>query len=149
MFIVATANSLSWIMTAEQLGELLQSMFLPFRMSPVLTLIMVALLLLVLGALMEVSAILVLMSPVLAPVAAQSGIDPIHFGLVFLLATMIGLVTPPVGMTMFITCSIADVTTAQFARVAWRPIVALILSLATCIVWPGLVLAIPNLVMGR
>ena len=92
---------------------------------------------------------LVLMTPMLAPIVAQAGIDPIHFGLVFVLATMIGLITPPVGITMFITCQLAGITVNEFTRAVWRPFLALVLAVIVCALWPGLVLFLPNLVMGR
>ncbi len=82
-------------------------------------------------------------------IVAQAGIDPIHFGLVFVLSTMIGLITPPVGITMFIACQLAGITVNEFTRAVWRPFLALVLAVIVCALWPGLVLFLPNLVMGR
>ena len=84
----------------------------------------------------------------LAPVVAKAGIDPVHFGLVFVLATMIGLITPPVGITMFIGCQIAGVSVNEFTRAVWRPFLALVCALVVISQWPGLVLFLPNLLLG-
>jgi len=149
LFVVATASAVSWILTAEQAGEALRQVFLPFQASPQITMLLIAGVTLVLGTAMEETTMLVLMTPILAPIVAQAGIDPIHFGLVFVLSTMIGLITPPVGITMFIACQLAGITVNEFTRAVWRPFLALVLAVIVCALWPGLVLFLPNLVMGR
>ena len=149
LFVVATASAVSWILTAEQAGETFRQVFLPFQASPKATMLLIAAVTLVLGTAMEETTMLVLMTPILAPIVAQAGIDPIHFGLVFVLSTMIGLITPPVGITMFIACRLAGITVNEFTRAVWRPLLALVLAVIVCALWPGLVLFLPNLVMGR
>jgi C4-dicarboxylate transporter, DctM subunit len=149
LFVVATASSVSWIMTAERVGDTMRGLFLPFQSSPELTLLIIAAVTLVLGTAMEETTMLVIMTPVLAPVVAQAGIDPVHFGLVFVLATMIGLITPPVGITMFIACQIAGITVNQFTRAVWRPFLALVLSVIVCALWKDMVVFLPDLVLGR
>ena len=149
LFIVATANTLSWVLTAENVGGMFSALFAPLQGSPGLTMLAVVAILLFLGCFMESAAILVVVTPFLAPVALKAGIDPVHFGLVFVLATLIGVITPPVGMAMFVTCSIAGITVPQFCRAVWRPLLALLFSLLVVSLWPGLVLFLPNLVMGK
>jgi C4-dicarboxylate transporter DctM subunit len=149
LLVVAMASAVSWILTAERAGLLLKQLFFPFESSPAVTLLVIAGVTLVLGTAMEETTMLVLMTPVLAPVVAQAGIDPVHFGLVFVLATMIGLITPPVGITMFIACQIADTSVNDFTRAVWRPFLALVAALVVVALWPELVLFLPNVVMGR
>jgi len=149
LLVVATANAVSWILAAEGAGLLLKQLFLPFEANPGLTLLIIAGVVLLLGTAMEETTMLVLMTPVLVPVVAQAGIDPVHFGLVFVLATMIGLITPPVGITMFISCQIAGVSVNEFTRAVWRPFLALLAALVVVALWPGLVLFLPNMVMGQ
>ena len=148
LFVVAAANSMSWILTAERAGEVLKQVFVPFEGNPGVMLLFIAAITLVLGTAMEETTMLVLMTPVLAPVVAKAGIDPVHFGLVFVLATMIGLITPPVGITMFIGCQIAGVSVNEFTRAVWRPFLALVCALVVVSQWPGLVLFLPNLLLG-
>ena len=125
LFVVATANAVSWILTAERAGEVLKQVFVPFEGSPGLMLLFIAGITLVLGTAMEETTMLVLMTPVLAPVVAKAGSTPCISGSVFVLATMIGLITPPVGITMFIGCQIAGVSVNEFTRAVWRPFLAL------------------------
>ena len=149
LFVVGTASAVSWVLTAERAGEALRQVFLPFQASPKITLLLIAAVTLVLGTAMEETTMLVLMTPILAPIVAHAGIDPVHFGLVFVLSTMIGLITPPVGITMFIACQLAGITVNDFTRAVWRPFLALVLAVIVCALWPELVLFLPNLVMGR
>jgi C4-dicarboxylate transporter DctM subunit len=148
LLVVGGASSISWIMTAERTGEVLQPLFLPFQSSPSLTLVTIALMTVILGTAMEEVTMLVLMTPILAPIVQAAGIDPVHFGLVFVLATMIGLITPPVGVSMFLVCQIADITVNQFTRAVIRPFLALMVALLVVSLWSDLVLSLPNLIMG-
>jgi C4-dicarboxylate transporter DctM subunit len=148
LFVVAMANAVSWILSMERAGLMLRQLFVPFEATPTLMLLVIAGITLLLGTAMEETTMLVRMTPVLAPVVASAGIDPVHFGLVFVFATMIGLITPPVGITMFISCQIAGVSVNEFTRAVWRPLLALIAALVVVALWPGLVLFLPNLVFG-
>ncbi len=150
LIVVAASSSLSWIMTVEHAGELLGGMFASFGLSdsPSLLLLAMALFILILGAAMEETTMLVLLVPVLFPIAMQAHIDPVQFGIVFILATMMGLITPPVGLTMFITCRIAGVTVNEFAVAIIRPFIALVVALYVCAVWRDMILFLPRLVMG-
>jgi tripartite ATP-independent transporter DctM subunit len=149
LMIVAAASSIRWIMTAEQAGQVLGVLFVPFHTSPGLSLVVIVLMTVLLGIIMEDTAILVLMTPILAPLAIGLGIDPVHFGVTFVLATMIGLVHPPAGILMFVTSSIAGITIWEFMVAAWRPIVMLLLSSLVVALVPQIVLFIPNLLMGK
>ena len=149
LFVVGTASAVSWVLTAERAGEALRQVFLPYQASPKITLLLIAAVTLALGTAMEETTMLVLMTPILAPIVAHAGIDPVHFGLVFVLSTMIGLITPPVGITMFIACQLAGITVNDFTRAVWRPFLALVLAVIVCALWPEMVLFLPNLVMGR
>jgi tripartite ATP-independent transporter DctM subunit len=149
LIIVATASTVSWVLIVEQAGSVLRDLFVPLSGNPALTLLSIVAMTLVLGTAMEETTMLVLMTPILAPIVQHAGIDPVHFGLVFVFATMLGLITPPVGITMFIVCRIANVTVNQFTRAVIRPFLALVLALLVCALWPDLVLLLPRLVMGQ
>jgi len=148
LFIVMGASAMGWIMTAGGAADALRPLFLPLAGNPALTLLIIAAMTLILGTAMEEVTMLVLMTPILAPVIADFGIDPIHFGIVFVLSTMIGLITPPVGVSMFITCHIAGVTTNEFARAVIRPFSALVLVVIVISFVPNLVLWLPNAALG-
>jgi TRAP-type C4-dicarboxylate transport system permease large subunit len=87
-----------------------------FSADPHVFLLIVNLFLFVVGMFMETFAALIILAPVLAPVAEQLGIDPVHFGLVMIVNLAIGMVTPPVGVNLFVACGIANVTMEQLMR---------------------------------
>ena len=100
---------------------------------------------LILGILIEPVPLMVLVGPMLMPVIAQYGIDPVHFGVVFVLNVVIGVVTPPVGTNMFITCSIARCSMGEYTREAMPFLAALVLLLMVITYVPQITLFLPHL----
>jgi tripartite ATP-independent transporter DctM subunit len=151
LFVVAASSSVSWVMSVLHAGQVIGNLveFLGIGDSPRLLLLGMALIVLILGTAMEETTMLVLLTPILAPLAMKAGVDPIQFGIVFVLATMMGLITPPVGISMFIACRIAGVTVNQFSIAIIRPFIALTLALIACALFKDVVLFLPQLVMGR
>lgn len=106
LLIVGTASMYSWILTKEQVPQAITAIMLKAISNKYIFLIVVNLLLLVVGMLMEGCAAIIILAPLLAPVALGYGIDPIHFGMVFMLNMAIGTITPPVGTVTFATISV-------------------------------------------
>src|SRR5205085_7667726 len=100
LFIIMAANAVSWIMTAEGAADALGALFTPLHSSPTIVLLIICAGTVALGTVLEEATMLVLLTPILAPLVASYGIDPVHFGVVFVLATMIGLIHPPIGISM-------------------------------------------------
>ena len=149
MFIVAGASLLAWMMTREQVGPTLVGAVTSITRNPHLVLLLLNVILLILGCFLETLSLMILLVPVLMPLINALGIDPVHFGVVFTLNLMIGLITPPVGMSMFIACSIARIRLADFAREIPLFVVALVVVLLLITYYPLLVLFLPNLLMGK
>jgi C4-dicarboxylate transporter DctM subunit len=149
MFIVAGASLLAWMMTREQAGPTLVGAVTSVTRDPRLVLLLINIILLILGCFLETLSLMILLVPVLMPLINALGIDPVHFGVVFTLNLMIGLITPPVGMSMFIACSIARIRLVDFAREIPLFVVALVLVLLLITYYPPLVLFLPNLLMGK
>lgn len=149
LLVVMGANGLSWLLTADGVGLALAPFFTPFQATPGVTLLIIAAVALILGTAMEEVTMLILFTPILAPVVVHLGIDPIQFGIVFVTAVMIGLITPPVGISMFIAASIAKVTVGQFSRAVVGPFLALVGVLVVLCLWPPATTWLPNLVLGR
>ena len=95
-----------------------------------------------------IAAMLILI-PILVPVAVQLGIDPLHFGLVFVLNLMIGTITPPVGIVLFVTAKVANIPFDAMARAILPWIVPLLAVLVAITLWPPLTTWLPSVVMGR
>jgi C4-dicarboxylate transporter DctM subunit len=149
LFIVAAASLLGWIMTREQVGPTLVSLVTSVTRNPNVVLLLLNILFLILGCFFETISLIILLVPVLLPLINTLGIDPVHFGVVFILNLMIGLITPPVGMSMFIACAIAKVKVTDFAREIPIFVGALVVVLALITYIPPLVLWLPNLLMGK
>lgn len=147
--LILAASSLSgWVAAMEKLPQALAGFFLSVTTSPTWLLVILNLFLLLLGCLMDSPPIIFILTPILAPLVAQYGIDPIHFGVVMVLNLMIGLITPPVGMVMYVTSGIAGIRMDQFAREVWPFLVALVLVLATITFVPPLVTFLPDFLMA-
>jgi C4-dicarboxylate transporter DctM subunit len=148
MLIIASGTLFAWILAREGVPQALASGFLSVSHEPWIILLMINLLLLILGFVMEPISILVILVPVFTPLIHALGIDPVHFGLVIVLALMIGLIHPPVGIVMFVIMSITDITVEQFTKEVWPFLLALFAVLILITLFPQLVLFVPNLIMG-
>lgn len=149
MFIVAASALLAWVLTREQAGPALVRLVTSVSTDPFVVLLVLNVLLLILGCFLETLSLMILLVPVLMPLIRTLGIDPVHFGVMFTLNLMIGLITPPVGMSMFIACRIANIQIVEFAREAWPFMIALVGVLLVVTYFPSVVLFLPNLVMGN
>ena len=104
--------------------------------------------LLIMGMFLEGGAALMIITPLLLPVARQLGIDPIHFGLVAIVNIMIGGITPPFGSMMFTTCGITKCPISEFLKEVWPFIVCLFVVLIMCTFCPTLITIVPDLLYG-
>ncbi|RSD27022.1 TRAP transporter large permease [Mesobacillus subterraneus] len=116
MLLVGFANLFGWIMVSEQIPQLVADTILGISENPIVVILLINLLLLFVGTFMETIAALVILFPVLMPVAAQVGMDPVQFGVMMVLNLVIGLVTPPVGVCLFVASQIGKVPIGRTAR---------------------------------
>ncbi|MFB3817591.1 MAG: TRAP transporter large permease [Candidatus Methylomirabilales bacterium] len=149
MLILATANGLMWALTWERVPMKMAQALFSLSQNPYVVLLLLNLLLLLLGCVMEGTALLIILTPILVPVITKLGIDPVHFGLVFVLNLTIGAVTPPVGTILYTVCSIVGVSVEDFTRELWPFLAALVAVLFLVTYVPATVLWLPNLVMGK
>ena len=134
---------------ATRVTDMVTAWVLGFTHSPWVFLLLVNLLLLFVGCFMEALAAMLILIPILVPVAVQLGIDPLHFGLVFVLNLMIGTITPPVGIVLFVTAKVANIPFDAMARAILPWIVPLLAVLVAITLWPPLTTWLPGVVMGR
>lgn len=143
--LIATANAVSWLLTTQQVPVLISGYLKSISPSPLLYLLVVNLFLLVVGCLMETAAALIMLVPILAPIAVSYGIHPLHFGFVVVMNLVIGLLTPPVGVVLFVTCGIAGISLERVVRAVWPHLVWQLIVLALVTYFPELALWIPRL----
>jgi tripartite ATP-independent transporter DctM subunit len=144
MLLIAMAAIIQYVLALYQASDHLGRMMAGLSTSPIAFLILTNLLVIFLGSIIEDTAVLVLMTPILVPLLPAFGIDPVHFGMVLCMNLTIGLLMPPVGLAMFVTCAIAKISVEQFVRAAWPFFVSLLALLLAMIVFPVISLWIPQ-----
>jgi tripartite ATP-independent transporter DctM subunit len=148
MMIISAANALGFYLAWHQIPTQMAELVLGISRDPVVFLILINLFLLLAGMLMDGAMILVLLTPLLVPIVHAYGIDPVHFGILFMLNVEIGAVTPPVGVVMYTATSIADVKIEDYTREALPLYVALVSVLLLVTFVPNVSLWLPSLVFG-
>lgn len=148
MLIICAASAFGFYMSWEQIPSKGAAWLVALTNSPWMLLLLINVLLLVVGMLMEGTAALILLAPILVPAVVKLGIDPLHFGLVMVVNLTIGGATPPVGTLMFTSCSILRVPIEVFTREALPFILVMASVLGAITFVPGLVTWLPNLLMG-
>jgi tripartite ATP-independent transporter DctM subunit len=137
-----------YVIAREQLPQHVADFFLSYSSDPLTFLILVNLMLLALGTFIEALAILLLVVPVLVPVAIQYDIDPVHFGVVVVFNLMIGILTPPMGVALFVVSKVANIPFGVLARGIVPLLVPLLIVLVLITTFPALVTFIPNQTLG-
>ncbi|MFS8085429.1 MAG: TRAP transporter large permease [Acidobacteriota bacterium] len=145
LFMIATVSSVSWLMTVEQAGPAFVAALKAVSREPWIILLLINAGLLVLGCLVESGAILILMTPILLPLITSLGIDPVHFGVVIVLNLMIGVATPPVGMSLFVVAHVARIPLDGVMRAVLPFLVPLLVVLVLVTFVPSLSLWLPSL----
>jgi C4-dicarboxylate transporter DctM subunit len=149
MLIVASANVFAWILARERIPQEITQAVVALGLSPWMLLVFLNILLLLLGMVLDTAGILILVTPVVVPAVVAVGIDPVHFGMVMIVNMMIGLVTPPVGMALFIVSNISGAPVAAVARECLPFIAGFLLVLVLITFVPQLVLWLPDLIYGK
>ena len=107
MALIATSSAMSWILSYEQIPQTISAAMLALSDNPLLILLMINLILLLVGAFMDMTPAVLIFTPIFLPVAVELGMSPLHFGIMMVLNLSIGLVSPPVGSVLFVSCAIA------------------------------------------
>ncbi len=148
MFIIANALILKHVLTEERIPQMITEMMLGAGFGPVMFLVVVNIILLIGGQFMEPSGLLVIVAPLVFPIAVELGIDPIHLGIIMVVNMEIGMITPPVGLNLFVTAGVARMSVMRVVQAA-LPFVAIMfvfLILVTYVPW--LSTWLPTLLMG-
>lgn len=144
-WIMATANVLTWILTSMNLATVAREFFMETTNNPWIFLALINVLFLILGCLLESASAIIIFVPILAPIAYALGIHPVHFGVVIVLNLMIGLLTPPVGLCLYVVCNVAKISLEELIKEVWPFIIVEIVVLLLITYFPSLSLAIPRL----
>lgn len=143
--LIAGALVFNYVITVENIPASLSGILRSFDLSPLGFLLLVNLILLLLGCFLEGSTIILVILPVLLPTAVALGVDPVHFGVVAVLNIMIGLVTPPYGLLLFMMTRIAEISLMELVREMVPFLTVMVGALAIVTLWPDMVLFLPRL----
>lgn len=149
MLLICLSGSLGYALTWEMVPQKIMLFLLEITESPVGILGIIVTFLLIAGMFMDSTVLILLLTPILAPVAAQIGVDPVHFGLVVVLTLTCGLLTPPVGMCMYVACSIFGCSIPDYVKGARYLWLAALISIMAVLLVPQFSLWLPNLVFGK
>ncbi len=149
MFIIANAMLFAHVLTTERIPQIIAEQIVAIGMEPWQFLIVVNIILLIAGNFMEPTAIILILAPIFFPIATQLGIDPIHLGIIMVVNMEIGMITPPVGLNLFVTSGITGMPLMAVVRAAmpWLSILLVFLVIVTYI--PSISTFLPDLLMGK
>lgn len=145
MFILASAGLFGWILTREGIPQTVAQFFMSISDNPIIFLLLVNVFLLIVGMFMETNASIIILAPLLVPVAMQLGIDPVHFGIIMIVNLAIGMCTPPLGINLFISAQLAKINLLQITRGMIPFYIVLIVTLMVITYIPQISMFLPNL----
>ena len=146
LFIIATAAAFATILTRNNIPTMIADWIITFAKTPAMFWLAFSGFMLILGMFMSVSPALVILTPILTPAVLKLGIDPIHFGLVFVIWMCIGTVTPPFGSSVFITCGITNISSTEAFKKVIPFVIIFVIAVIILMCFPSITLFLPRLV---
>jgi tripartite ATP-independent transporter DctM subunit len=148
MLIFAIAGMFGWLVTIENIPTMITNFILSVTSSKTGVILLIDLALLLLGCFLDTTAALLLVTPVFLPLAMQAGIDPVHLGIAMTSALMLGIITPPFGICLFVVSDVAELPVAAVTKASLPYLLPCIATLVLISVFPEVVLFLPNMIFG-
>ncbi len=149
MFIIALSGIFGYGIVWERIPQVIADFMLGISTAPYLILIIIMVFLLVAGMFVDGSVLILMLTPVFLPVALKLGLDPVHFGIIFVITITMGNLTPPVGAAMYAVCSILNTPLQDFLKESLPFIIAVLILTGLIICLPDIVLFMPDLLFGK
>ncbi len=149
LFIIANAFLFAHVLTTEQIPQTIAQTLVQWNLQPWQFLLIINIVLLIAGNFMEPSSIILVLAPIVFPTAVQLGIDPIHLGIIMVVNMEIGMVTPPVGLNLFVASGITGMTLIEVVQASWKWLMVLLAFLIVVTYVPWISLFLPNLLFGK
>lgn len=147
LILISTSSAFGWLLTYLKVPAMISGAILGFTTNKYVILIMMNILMLIFGTMMDMSVIILVLTPILLPIATQIGIDPVHFGVIMITNLGIGLVTPPVGSTLFIGAAISKIPLERLSKSMLPFYVCMLVVLIIVTYIPAFCMTLPNLIM--
>jgi tripartite ATP-independent transporter DctM subunit len=149
MLIIAMSGIFGYGLAYERAGDKFSKFMLGITNNPQILLLIIVGTLFIAGMFIESTVIILLFTAILLPLVSEVGVDPVHFGIIFMLVVVLGLVTPPVGVSMYTVCSVLDCSVEDYLKECVPFILAIVVVDIILIFFPDIVLFIPNLIFGK
>ena len=140
VFLIATAMVSGWLITASDIPAQFSAMLQPFIDSPIVLMTMMMVLVVIVGTALDFAPTLLILTPVLMPIVREAGINPVYFGVLFVMNNAIGLITPPVGIVLNVVCGAAKLRMGELMKGLWPFLWAELAVLAVLVAFPPVVL---------
>ena len=147
LILISTSAAFSWCLTYLKVPKIIATAILSVTTNKFLILLLMNVIMLIFGTMMDMSCNILLLTPILLPIAQQIGVDPVQFGCIMILNLGIGLVTPPVGSTLFIGSAISKVPIERLGKTLIPFFIVMLVVLAIVTYWPAFTMTLPNIVM--
>ena len=144
LFIVAAASIFAWILTSNRVTEQFADIILTISENPIIVLLLINLILIIAGCFLETVAAITILVPVLLPIVVSVGVDPVHFGVIMVLNLMIGLLTPPIGMVLYVLSRVSGVPFERCVAATAPFLIPLVVVLLMVTYMPSLVMWLPT-----
>ena len=147
LILIATSSAFSWCLTYLKVPMIIANAILSVTTNKFLILLLMNIIMLIFGTMMDMSCNILLLTPILLPIAQQIGVDPVQFGCIMILNLGIGLVTPPVGSTLFIGSAISKVSIERLGKTLIPFFIVMLVVLGIVTYWPAFTMTLPNIIM--
>ena len=144
LLLISTSMSMSWVMSSEDIPQLISEFMLSLSDNKWVILLVINLILLFVGSFMDITPAVLIFTPIFLPVVTKVGVDPVHFGIMMVVNLCIGLCTPPVGSLLFVGVSIAKISLTQVLRPILPFFLAMLFALVLLVLFPEITLALPR-----
>ena len=148
MFVLCTAYLFAWVLAAAQVPQMITNSILSWANTKFTFMLFVIILFMIIGSLLDTPAAIIILAPILAPIAAKLGIDPTHFGVVLVLDFTIGYITPPFAVNLFVATGMTGLSMEECVMGAMPFFFIITLALILIAVFPGISLYFPKLLYG-
>lgn len=144
-FIIAASNSFVWILTSQRIPEAIANAIISFSNNPYIILFLLNLLLLILGVMLETNSIILLVTPILLPIALSIGLDPLALGVIMVVNTSVGMITPPMAMNIIVASGIGKCSMEEISKKIWPFLLVLITVIYLITYFPQIIFFLPQL----
>ena len=140
MFLVAAALVSSWLITVSEIANQIVDLMRPFMGNQTLLMLAIMILVVIVGTALDMAPTILILTPILMPVIKQAGIDPVYFGVLFIINNAIGLITPPVGVVLNVVCGVSRISMEDIIKGVWPFMIAQLIVLFLMVLFPAIVM---------